>query len=579
MIPAADLGIIGAVGVVFVAASCCIGRRVYPVAIATLGALTALAPLLGTHRLHPAACLALAAGVGARLATINESRAQRLRKIILLTLPAFAVVLSVWGGYAFVRLSGAETRALAALPLAAPDAPNVLLIVLDTVRADHMSAYGYDRPTTRRLDEYARRGVQFDRAVSTAPWTLPSHASLFTGRWHSELTANADRRLDASVPVLAEFLREHGYVTGGFVGNTTNCNSFYGFDRGFIRYEDFADKAKVSLVELANCSEIGRRVLQLSGLAPRLGLDPNVGRKDAPTINRDVLSWLSGQNGAPFFAFVNYYDAHDPFILPDGVAPKYGPAKRTAEQDRVLRVWQHPDRRALPAAEAELIRDAYDDGIAYLDEQVGRLLDAMEARGLLENTIVIVTADHGENLGEHDLYSHGRSLYEPEVHVPLLVFGPRSVPSGRRVGATASLRDVAATVADLVGLRDASPFPGRSLARHWRSDDSVAGSASDPVLSEVFIRTTPGGEPRLSPALRVPMRAVFLGDKKYIWYGDGIEELFDLTRDPAEMNNLAAAADLPKYRAALGLKDVPGGPARGTAERGVAAGPQGGERR
>ncbi|MDR3637443.1 MAG: sulfatase-like hydrolase/transferase [Isosphaeraceae bacterium] len=569
MIPAADLAIMAAIGLFFVSATRFFGRRVYPAAVGAFGALTALAPLLSAHRLHPVACLLLAGGVGARLVTINEARARRLQRVIHFSLPWLAILMVTYGTYEYNRVAGAERRALASLALAAPESPNVLLVVLDTVRADHMSAYGYDRQTTPRLDAIGQRGVQFDHAISTAPWTLPAHASLFTGRWHSELTANADRRLDPAFKPLAEFLRDHGYATAGFVGNTTNCNACYDFDRGFTRYEDFPEKMTVSLVETVNCSEIGRRLFQFAGLADRLKLDPDRVRKAAPAINRNLMSWLVQQEGRPFFAFVNYLDAHDPFILPEGVVPRYGPARRTAEQERVLRDWSHPGPAALPSEDAALVRDAYDDGIAYLDAQVGRLFDEMQVRGLLENTIVIVTADHGENLGEHDLYSHGRSLYQPEVRVPLLIFGPRSIPANRRLSATASLRDVPATVADLVGLGDSSPFPGRSLARHWQDQAAPEHTNDDPVLSEVFIRTTPGGEARLSPALRGPIRAVFLRGRKYIWYGDGTEEVFDLTVDPRETRNLAATTNLKGYREAIGITTATEPPLQWSQDDGV----------
>lgn len=551
MVPVADLGLFILAGLLLVAAARLSGRVIFPVALGVLGGLAALAPLLTMHRLHPLACVLLATGVGARFATMNPGRLSRLQYIIRFSLPALAVLTAAWCAYDYQRVSGAERRTLSALPPAAPGAPNVLLVVLDTVRADHMSGYGYERATTPRLDALARRGVQFDRAVSTAPWTLPAHASLFTGRWHSALTASAERKLDSSFPVLAEFLRDHGYATAGFVGNTTNCNTCYGFDRGFARYEDFHGKMTVSPIEILNCSEFGRRLFQIAGLAARLKLDPHSDRKDAPTINRDVLSWLDQQKGRPFFAFLNYYDAHDPFILPDGVAPRYGPAQRSPKQDRVLRHWFHPGPAVLPTDDAKLIRDAYDDGITYLDDQVGRLLDSMKERGLLENTIVIVTSDHGENLGEHDLYSHGRSLYQPEVHVPLLIAGPQIVPPDRRVATVASVRDVPATVADLVGLGASSPFPGRSLARCWRDGTQAEVTDESPVISEVFIRTKPGGASWLSPALRGPIRAAFLGDMKYIWYGDGTEELFDLSADPGETKNLAGSSDLRKYREAL----------------------------
>jgi hypothetical protein len=187
---------------------------------------------------------------------------------------------------------------------------NVILVVLDTVRADRLSAYGYHRDTTPNLARLATRGVRFDRAFSTAPWTAPSHASLFTGRWPHELTIGWDRPLDATFPTLAESLAEAGYATAGFVANTTYCSYETGLDRGFEHYEDY----DVTLRGVLLCSSLVERALAFAHKHPTwvnaLGLGgPSKGdRKDAARINRDFLGWLDGHAGRdrPFFAFLNY---------------------------------------------------------------------------------------------------------------------------------------------------------------------------------------------------------------------------------------------------------------------------------
>jgi arylsulfatase A-like enzyme len=195
-----------------------------------------------------------------------------------------------------------------------------------------------------------------------------------------------------------------------------------------------------------------------------------------------------------------------------------------------------------------LIRDAYDDCLAALDEQLGNLSAALDHKGILDDTLVIITADHGEELGEHALYGHGKSLYRPELHVPLLIFGPPGVrvPAGRVIDAPVSLRDIAATIVDRLDMAIHSPFPGGSLAHHWESPES--GAPCSPVLSEVALRKKASHRPQPVPAMRGPMASLVLDGKVYVRDAVGHEELYDLTNDPAESEDLAGA---PASRAAL----------------------------
>ena len=375
-----------------------------------------------------------------------------------------------WRSLAILACLGSRTRNARRPPLAAAPSgsPNVLFIVLDTVRAESLSLYGYHRDTSPNLTKLAQRGVRFDRARTAAAWTLPSHASMFTGRWPYELSTRPDRPLDAAFPTLAEFLRDKGYDTAGFVGNTYFCNRWFGLDRGFLHYEDVA----VCLVEILRSSDMGRALI--SRIAPSIFTRDrpyaHFNRKDAETINHDVLAWLDGRpKGQPFFAFLNYYDAHDPYITAADAPRHFGLRPETAQEVAALRDWLHADKTKLPNRLLQMAIDGYDDGIAYLDDQLGRLFAALESRGLLENTLIVITSDHGELHGEHNVYGHGSHLYRPAVEVPLLVVGPRRVPHGTTVAQPVSLRDLPSTVVDLLGFDSASPFPGRSLARCWAS--------------------------------------------------------------------------------------------------------------
>jgi arylsulfatase A-like enzyme len=562
IVPLVNLAIFGACGL----ALGLLGRRRPRLALRLASFvfvfLAGLTLLLTIRGLYVAACLILAGGLAYRVAPALRARAATLRTLVGLSLPGLVVAVVALAAMSIGREAWVERRSLAGLAAADPGTPNVLLIVLDTVRADHLSAWGYHRATTPNLERWARRGVCFEQARSTAPWTLPSHASLFTGRWPHELSAGLRGALDGRYPTLAERLRQEGYVTAGFVANTTYCCAETGLNRGFAHYEDHV----LSPLEVLRGSALGRRVVdkvvtsarklaEAGGLGAWIGPGNGKEFKDAATLNRDFLAWLSHQEGRrrPFFAFLNYFDAHHPYVLPEGFDHHFGVRPESHADHLVLHRWWTLDKRSLPPRHVDLARDAYDDCLAYLDEQLGRLFADLERRGVLANTLVIVTADHGEHLGEHELYGHASSLYGPEVHVPLLVVGPAGVPAGASVREPVSLRDVPATVADLLGLEANPPFPGTSLARLW--DAETERPAPGPVLSEVDEPVKGPANDGRSPVFRGAMKALTADDAVYIRNADGGEELFDLASDPAETKNLAGSTAagplLERFRAEL----------------------------
>lgn len=423
-----------------------------------------------------------------------------------------------------------EQIARAQLPAAPHGAPNVLLITLDTVRAQSTSLSGYDRPTTPNLERLAKKGVWFERAISTAPWTLPSHASLFTGRFPHELSADRKTPLDGSFPTLAEVLAARGYVTDGFVANIEYCTIESGLGRGFIKYEDY----EVSLESLASAWSLGNFL----SLRPKLHQLVNnwnyLARKNASQVNAEFLRGLDQLGSRPFFAFLNYFDAHAPYYPPQPFDGMFGP---TTPRDAPLsEKWIHTRDIPLEVLQAEI--NAYDGTIAYIDHAVGALMDELERRGVLENTVVIITSDHGEEFGEHDVFSHGQSLYLSALHVPLLIQFPGRVPAGRRVKAAVSLRDVAATVMDLTHLENKATFPGESLARYWNGSLPPKPLGGAGVLSELKYA---GGFPQWFPISRGNMQSLAFRDYHYIKNGDGQEELYNWHDDPMEQANLAGS--------------------------------------
>ena len=527
MIPASNLLIFACLGLLIALAARLRPRRTSRLAVDPLGFAASLALLLLIPRLYPLAYVILACGVTRWTARRFEPRAPGFRRVVRLSLPVLLIAVGALIGLDYRHVVSAERRALASLPAAPPGGPNVLMIVLDTVRADHLSPYGYHRDTSPNLTRLAARGVRFEQARSTAPWTLPSHASLFTGRWPHELSARTGHPLDATYPTLAEVLSGKGYASASFVANTHNCNAWYGLDRGFARYEDFYRNTEVSTIEILFNSTLGRRLI-MSGAGQHIlhflrGGTPYTARKDAAMINRDALSWLSRREDRPFFLFLNYYDAHGPYVPPVGTLPRFTRASGKSDSH-------------------ERFVDGYDDCIAYLDDQLGRLFAELERRGELANTLVVITSDHGENFNEHQLYGHGKSLYRPELHVPLLVLMPGRVPQGRVVREPVSLRDLPVTVAGLVGPSPASPFPGSSWARYWEPTGAGTPPEADPLLAEVDREYELRLDRPPPPAARGRMTEVVAEGKVYIRNGDGREELYDLEEDPTEAKDLAGAA-------------------------------------
>ena len=537
MIPVADLAIFTMVGLVLGGLALFRPRAATRLGILILGFLCALAMLLTIPGLYATAAITLAGGLGALLARRFEAQPARSQLVLGCTTMVLGISAFSLAGW---DVSQVKLRDLPASPAAVPapaGSPNVLLLVLDTVRAESLSLYGYGRETTPNLTRLAGRGIRFDQARSTAPWTLPSHASMFTGRWPHELKVGESRPLDATYPTLAEYLTSHGYATGGFIANTFFCNAWFGLGRGFGHYDDFyEEQLSVSTAETLRCSSLGRLTIQL--LNDPFGVERR--RKDASQVNAAFLTWLDRRQGRPFFGFINYFDAHTPYILPPGAEHRFGRPPRNAEEVATIQGWDARSRTSVTEAELTFTRDAYDDGLAYLDAEIGKLFDDLERRGVLDDTIVILTSDHGENHGEHGLIGHGRSLYDQEVRVPLLVFLPGGAHAGEVVADPVSLRDIPATAVDLIRLKDGSPFPGSSLARCW---DRPNGAAEATVLTEVLLRDEVSKNPNRPPAWRGPMYSIVSEDQTYIRNADGREELYNFRNDPAQLHNQAGSDD------------------------------------
>jgi arylsulfatase A-like enzyme len=404
---------------------------------------------------------------------------------------------------------GAAFLCLAALVACRParppsPGPNAILISIDTLRADHLGCYGYARLTSLHLDRFAAGGAIFERAVAESPWTMPSHASLLTGLAPSRHGMLDDMsRLSDAIPTLAERVRSAGVQTAAFV-NTPYLEASTGLMRGFesARHFDIWDDRE-------------QRVL--SGEA----------------MNDAFADWLDEHGDRPFFVFFHTYDLHSDYLpaaryRAELVRPYDGRFDgRSQTLTGIVLGRLHPK-----PADVDHIRDLYDAALRQLDDDLGALFADLERRGLLGDTLVIVTSDHGEEFFDHGNVGHGRSLYQEMVHVPLIVRGP-GVAAGLRIDAPVQLVDVAPTLLDWFGAQPLAAAEGRDLAPLWTKAASNPDAAPRVTCSEV-------GPRKAVRDFKSHLVGVVEGDLKLVHdLATGRSLLFDLRTDPEELHNLA----------------------------------------
>lgn len=476
------------------------------------------------------------------LATVFKRRfhrqpetAMRLARRILPVTAALTLLL-------FIGIEGgdrwAEHKATAALARMAPGSPSVLILVLDTVRADHLSSYGYGRTTTPGLDRLAQEGVLFENTFAASSWTLPSHVSLLTGRFPHEHGVERGAPYDGRFPMLSGELRNRGYRTGAFSGNLEWFSRTYGFGRGFLHFEDIFE----SVADRAFRTVYGRK-FQRNVMQP-MGQEDLPARKHAGEINRSLLRWLEREPERPFFAFVNYFDAHDPYLPPQPYRNRF------SRQERPGGILNEFAGRPHPKLSPEQLQgeiDAYDGAIAYLDDEIANLLAELERCGLAQNLLLIVTSDHGEAFGEHGLYLHRNALYRELIRVPLIVRWPGHIPAGARVAEPVSNVALPATVLDLLNGGQQSLFPVPSLAHYWRAEPAQT-SGSLP-LAELAKMPFKGLE--ANPSFSGAMKSVITPRWQLITHEKLGDALYDWTRDPSEKDDQAESPEGQRVTAAL----------------------------
>jgi arylsulfatase A-like enzyme len=436
----------------------------------------------------------------------------------LIGITAAIFVLVQGGGWLNEKIKTAN------LPEPQTDAPNVIVIVVDTLRADHLSSYGYQRDTSPFIDSLAKQGTQFQNAISAASWTQPSHASMLTGRYTYEHQAEL-KPLDNRFATIGETLQLNGYRTGAFSGNTEFFTRRQGFGRGFLHFEDNNQSLQDDFLN----SSLYGFIFDFYGLRKLLHYEGSFTRKYAEDVNRSALAWVDKDTSKPFFVFMNYFDVHDPYMPPEPYRSKYAVAEHPGGLINGYVERYHP---TLTPEQLQSEIDAYDGGISYVDDQIKNLFSELDKRGALENTIVIITSDHGESLGEHGLLQHSTSLYLQEIHVPLIIWQPGTIPA-KLVDTPISTTSLPSTILSLVKSQK-DPFPGPSLAQLIFTDQTPA-NWPDPI-SEV---AQFDGAAEENPTTHGEMKSVFSAQMQYIVHEKFGNALYNWRIDPKEMNDMA----------------------------------------
>lgn len=457
--------------------------------------------------------------------------------------------------------------------------PNILLVVLDTLRRDRLSLYGHYRETSPALDAFAQNATLYERAISPAQWTVPAHASLFTGLYPGEHgVTQAYSRLSGLHPTLAEILQGAGYHTAAFCNNPLLGVLNHGLQRGFDAFYNYASVVPQrpdmmrSTFQSALYHSLDRRlrpyarrmgnVFAQNDELFRLSLHPlfvplwtrSIRFKGDTGMSVDDLiaywnsRWAGGQT-EPLFAFVNLMSAHLPYHPPGDALKQVAPGvskdkhahafMRRFNADAVR--WESPDDPPLTDEQRQAILDFYDAEIAAQDRHLGRLLAWLKSSGALDDTYVVILADHGEGHGEHDLFGHAFVVHQELVHVPLVIYGPERFARGGRVRETVSTRRLFHTLLDLAGVEPpldaADPnadVAGLSLAGDgWREHDTAFSEAVSPTtFLHALEHRNPASIERLR--LRQTRRAIYEGATKLTAVGDEPEALYDTASDPNE---------------------------------------------
>ena len=434
--------------------------------------------------------------------------------------------------------------------------PNVLFIVWDTVRADHLSLYGYDKPTTPRLGQFAERATVYERATSPGMWTLPAHAAIFTGLPGTTHGANAKHRwLDGHHETLAEILNGSGYQTFG-VSTNLIASQMSNLAQGFDTFETtFPRGAKGRSGRYSRAAKAATTAKLLprdasTEMSPKFAGNADekwakaIYKDAAPVLRKALVQFVDKrQSEKPWFAYLNMMEAHTPRVpteaarhkVMNGASVELGlatDASLAASNAFIV------GKNTYSADELIAINGVYDATLIDLDNATGNLLDDLEERGILHDTLVIIVSDHGESLGEHQLLEHRWSMYDALLHVPLVIRWPGQ-SEGVRIPDRVSTIDLFATVLDAAGVQvpDNPGIRSKSL-RNREYDPIVYSEMLDPFASQMKNVKARWPDHDVTPWLRT-YDVAYEGDHKLLRACDGQAEVFDVSADPLELAPMA----------------------------------------
>jgi arylsulfatase A-like enzyme len=393
------------------------------------------------------------------------------------------------------------------IPPGLEDAPNVILIGADTLRADRLSCYGYSGSQTPRIDALAADGVRYDEMTAQASWTKPSFATIFTSLYPSSHTATGKpHRLPQAVITLAEVLAASGYHTGGFADNPS-ISATFGFDQGFADYVYLAPDHLFAGNEAASQTALYQSLRRIWAMGTSDQVYPQRFYQEASTVNRHALDWLEANKGTRFFLFLHYMDPHDPYFEHPYNGTGYARASN-----------QNPDPSLAPT-----FSQLYDGEVGYLDEHLGQLFDWLKAEKLYNDTLIILTGDHGEEFQEHGGWWHGQTLYQEQIAVPLIIKYPGDAQAGSAIADLVRSLDIAPTILDVASLPAPEAMMGRSL---WSDTEPPAYAFAEEDHEGNVLHTLRSATYKLILANAGNPR------------GLPTEALFDLVTDPGEQQDL-----------------------------------------
>jgi arylsulfatase A-like enzyme/tetratricopeptide (TPR) repeat protein len=395
------------------------------------------------------------------------------RKIILLILAVLVLGVFLW--LILRKEMNPAARVEKLWSESSVEKPNVILMTLDTTRADHLACYGYPDVKTPHLDSLAFRGALFEQAATNSPLTLPAHCSILTGMYptYHGVRINGNTALNEEQTTIAEILSAQGYQCGAFIGAFV-LDGRWGLKQGFQHYDDKFDLKKYKHIDLGAVQRPGDEVMDAA------------------------LDWLEEQKDSPFFAWIHLYDPHTPYEPPEPYLSEY---------------------------RSRGLSGLYDGEIAFMDEQIGRCVDWLEKNRLDKSTILVLVGDHGEGLGSHGEGTHGYFIYDYAIHVPLIIVTPLDRLRGVRVSSQVRIIDIFPTILEIASIIPPAETQGRSLLplmfRPHEEEDEFAYSES------------------MSPNLQFGWSSMHsLRTTQYKYIDAPKAELFDLTRDPDEQTNL-----------------------------------------